>query len=64
MTFLGPDPWEKGEQEHKRIRAAMNEKLVDSIASALASNYRVELLIDKGGNIVAQTIQRKRLKTE
>lgn len=37
---------------------------IEAITAALKRGYRVELLRDKGGNIVAQTIERKRLKTE
>ena len=34
---------------------------IKAIADALSKGFRVELLKDKDGNIVIQTIQRKRL---
>ena len=42
----------------------IDDKIKDTIERALASGFRVELLLDKDGNIIVQTIQRKRLKTE
>lgn len=42
----------------------IDEELKTAIERALSSGFRVELLRDKDGNIIAQTIQRKRLKTE
>lgn len=42
----------------------IDENLKQAIEQALASGFRVELLRDKDGKIIAQTIQRKRLKTE
>ena len=42
----------------------IDDKLKAAIEKALAAGFRVELLRDKDGNIIAQTIQRKRLKTE
>lgn len=40
----------------------MDEKIIKVILEALSNGLRVELLMDKDGNIIAQTIQRKRLK--
>ena len=40
----------------------MDEKTIKAILEALSNGLRVELLKDKEGNIIAQTIQRKRLK--
>lgn len=40
----------------------MDEKTIKAILEALSKGLRVELLKDKNGNIIAQTIQRKRLK--
>lgn len=40
----------------------MDEKIIEAILEALSKGLRVELLKDKDGNIIAQTIQRKRLK--
>lgn len=40
----------------------MDEKTIKAILDALSNGLRVELLMDKDGNIIAQTIQRKRLK--
>lgn len=42
----------------------MDESLQKAIIAALDNKgLRVEVLKDKDGNIIAQTIQRKRLKT-
>lgn len=41
----------------------MDESLQKAILAALDKGLRVEVLKDKDGNIIAQTIQRKRLKT-
>lgn len=41
----------------------MDESLQKAILTALDKGLRVEVLKDKDGNIIAQTIQRKRLKT-
>ncbi len=41
----------------------MDEFLQKAILAALDKGLRVEILKDKDGNIIAQTIQRKRLKT-
>lgn len=41
----------------------MDETLQKAILAALDKGLRVEILKDKDGNIIAQTIQRKRLKT-
>lgn len=41
----------------------MDDKTIKAILEALSKGLRVELLKDKDGNIIAQTIQRKRLKT-
>lgn len=40
----------------------MNPELINAILAALARGQRVELLLDKEGNIIAQTVQRKRIK--
>lgn len=40
----------------------MDEKTIKAILEALSNGLRVELLKDKDGNIIAQTIQRKRMK--
>lgn len=40
----------------------MDEKTVKAIEEAVSKGLRVEVLRDKDGNIIAQTIQRKRLK--
>lgn len=40
----------------------MDEKTIKAILEALSKGLRVELLKDKDGKIIAQTIQRKRLK--
>ena len=40
----------------------MDEKTIKAILEALSKGLRVELMKDKDGNIIAQTIQRKRLK--
>lgn len=40
----------------------MDEKIIKAILEALSNGFRVEILKDKDGNIIAQTIQRKRLK--
>lgn len=42
----------------------MDEKTIKAIEKALENQQRVEILKDKDGKIIAQTIQRKRLKTE
>lgn len=42
----------------------MDEKTVKAIEKAISSGLRVEVLKDKDGNIIAQTIQRKRLKID
>ena len=40
----------------------MDEKTVRAIVEAVSKGFRVEVLKDKDGNIIVQTIQRKRLK--
>lgn len=40
----------------------MDDKTIKAILEALSKGFRVELLMDKDGNILVQTIQRKRLK--
>ena len=40
----------------------MPPKLIEAILTALKKGMRVELLLDKDGNIKAQTISRKILK--
>lgn len=40
----------------------MDEKTIEAIEQAVNRGLRVEILKDKEGNIIAQTIQRKRLK--
>ena len=42
----------------------MDEKTIKAIENAISKGFRVEILKDKEGNIIVQTIQRKRLKTE
>lgn len=41
----------------------MNENIITAICEALNAGQRVEILKDKNGQIIVQTIQRKRLKT-
>lgn len=41
----------------------MDNQTMQAIINALKKGLRVELLLDKDGNIIAQTVQRKRLKT-
>lgn len=41
----------------------MDDKTVKAILEAVSKGLRVEVLKDKDGNIIVQTIQRKRLKT-
>lgn len=41
----------------------MDEKTIKAIMDALSKGFRVEILKDKDGGIIVQTIQRKRLKT-
>lgn len=40
----------------------MNENTIKAIMEALSKGLRVELLRDKNGDIIVQTIQRKRMK--
>lgn len=40
----------------------MNEKTIKAIMEALEKGFRVELLKDKEGTVIVQTIQRKRVK--
>lgn len=42
----------------------MDEKTVKAIEDAIKNGFRVEILRDKDGKVIVQTIQRKRLKTE
>ena len=42
----------------------MDEKIIKAIEKAVSDGFRVEVLKDKDGNIIAQTIQRKRLKLD
>lgn len=42
----------------------MDEKTVKAIEKAISNGLRVEVIKDKDGNIIAQTIQRKRLKVD
>lgn len=42
----------------------LDEKTVKAIEKAVSSGLRVEVLKDKEGKIIAQTIQRKRLKLD
>lgn len=42
----------------------MDEKTIKAIEKAISDGFRVEVLKDKNGNIIAQTIQRKRLKLD
>lgn len=41
----------------------MDKEIIHAITEALKKGLRVELLLDKDGNIIVQTVQRKRLKT-
>lgn len=41
----------------------MDEKTIKAIETAIANGFRVEVLKDKAGEIIVQTIQRRRLKT-
>jgi len=41
----------------------MDEKTIAAIKAALAGGFRVELLLQKDGSVLVQTVQRKRLKT-
>lgn len=41
----------------------MDDKTIKVIEQALSNGFRVELLMDKDGNVIVQTISRKRLKT-
>lgn len=41
----------------------MDDKIIKAIEQALSNGFRVELLRDKDGNVIVQTISRKRLKT-
>ena len=40
----------------------MDEKTINAIHEALDNGLRVEILKDKDGNVIVQTIQRKRIK--
>lgn len=40
----------------------MDEKTIKAILEALSKGFRVEVLQEKGGGIIVQVIQRKRLK--
>lgn len=42
----------------------MDEKTIKAVEKAVSSGLRVEVLKDKDGNIIAQTIQRKLLKLD
>lgn len=46
--------------DEKTIKSIQQDK---AIWEALKKDLRVELLLDKSGNLIAQTIQRKRLKS-
>lgn len=46
------------------LKPAMDTQTIQAIEDALMKGYRVELLRNKDGDIIAQTIERKRLKTE
>lgn len=63
-ALIEVEPTAMPRMEKERKEAVIDEKLKAVIERALASGFRVELLRDKDGNIIAQTIQRKRLKTE
>lgn len=39
----------------------MDDKMIQAIQNALKNGFRVELLMDKNGKIIAQTIQRNRI---
>lgn len=40
----------------------MSPELIKAVRDALEQGYRVELILDKEGNIKAQTVSRKLLK--
>jgi len=40
----------------------MDDKTIKAILEAVSKGLRVEVLQDRDGNIIVQTIQRKRLK--
>lgn len=42
----------------------VDEKTIQAIEKAVSNGLRVEVLKDKDGNIIVQTIQRKRLKLD
>lgn len=42
----------------------VDEKTIKAVEKAISRGLRVEVLKDKNGNIIAQTIQRKRLKLD
>ncbi len=42
----------------------LGDKTVKAITEALEKGFRVELLKDKDGTVIVQTIQRKRVKCE
>lgn len=41
----------------------LDEKTIKAIEKAISNGFRVELLRDKKGTVIIQTISRKRLKT-
>lgn len=40
----------------------MDEKTIAAVLKALSAGFRVELLMQKDGTVVIQTVQRKKLK--
>lgn len=42
----------------------MSEEVIRAIESALKNGFRIEILMDKDGRIIIQTIKRKLLKTQ
>lgn len=63
-ALIEVDPTAMPRMEKERKEVVIDEELKTAIERALSSGFRVELMRDKDGNIIAQTIQRKRLKTE
>lgn len=45
------------------LKSLISEKTIKAIESAVSNGMRVEVLKDKNGNIIIQTVQRKRLRT-
>lgn len=54
--------WQRLRVTRNRRAVRMNENTIKAIMEALSKGLRVELLRDKNGDIIVQTIQRKRMK--